>query len=306
MDGTTFSRTDSALYNGASARWKALGFEPSTVRVNGVDLFVAMGGAGRPVVLLHGYPQSGEIWRFVAPELAKTSRVIIPDLRGMGLSGITDDGYDLPNVANDIHQLMGKLGLKQVDLAGHDWGGALGAVFALCHRSEVRKFAFIESAVGGAGFETIWAFTQPNPAMTFIPFLLADQLAESLVFSREEIFLRHLWSTFTHNKDRVPFDMWQPYVQAMKRPGLVRSSASYYRSVYGSVDRIRALIDAGKLAIPVLSISGEFSFGPAQLRFVEAFAHTIIEHVVIDNSGHFPAEEQPEALLAEIRSFFNN
>jgi pimeloyl-ACP methyl ester carboxylesterase len=265
-----------------------------------------MGGAGVPVVLLHGYPQSGEIWRFVAPELAKTHQVIIPDLRGMGLSGISDDGYDLPNVAEDIHELVEKLGLKQVDLGGHDWGGALGAVFALRHRSEVRKLAFIESALGGAGFEAIWVFNQPNPAMTFIPFLLTDQLAESLIQGREEIFLRHLWSTFTHNKARVPFDAWQPYVQAMKRPGLVRSGASYYRSVYNSADRIRTLIDAGKLASPVLSISGQFSFGPAQVRFVEAFAHNIIKHVVIENSGHFPAEEQPEALIAEIRSFFGS
>jgi pimeloyl-ACP methyl ester carboxylesterase len=126
------------------------------------------------------------------------------------------------------------------------------------------------------------------------------------VQGREEIFLRHLWSTFTHNRDRVPFDAWQPYLAAMKRAGLVRSGASYYRSVYSSADRIRTLVSAGKLAIPVLSISGKFSFGPAQLRFVEAFADNIIKHVVIENSGHFPAEEQPEALLAEIRSFFNN
>jgi pimeloyl-ACP methyl ester carboxylesterase len=276
------------------------------VHVNDIDLFVAMGGAGRPVVLLHGYPQSGEIWRFVAPELAETRRVIIPDLRGMGLSGITDDGYDLPNVAGDIHQLIEKLALEQVDLAGHDWGGALGAVFALRYGTEVRKFVFIESALAGAGFETIWVFNQPNPAMTFIPFLLTDQLAESLVQGREEIFLRHLWSTFTHNKNRVPFGTWQPYLAAMKRPGLVRSSASYYRSVYSSADRIRALIATGKLAIPVLSISAQFSFGPAQVRFVEPFADNIIKHVLIENSGHFPAEEQPEALVAEIRSFFND
>src|SRR5215469_308145 len=121
MDTTTIGR--SVLYQRASTRWAALGFESRMLHVNGVDLFVAMGGAGRPVVLLHGYPQSGEIWRFVAPELAKTRQVIIPDLRGMGLSGITDDGYDLPNVAGDIHQLIEKLGLGQVDLAGHDWGG---------------------------------------------------------------------------------------------------------------------------------------------------------------------------------------
>ncbi|MBV8903338.1 MAG: alpha/beta hydrolase [Acidobacteriia bacterium] len=258
------------------------------------------------MVLLHGYPQSGEIWRFVAPELTQTHRVVIPDLRGMGLSDIATGGYDLPNVADDLHQLIAHLGLGHVSVAGHDWGAAVGAVWALRHRNDVRKFAFIESAVGGAGFESIWAFNKPNPAMTFIPFLLSDPLAESLIVGREEIFLHHLWNTFTHNKVRVPFEAWRPYVEAMKRPGLIRSSASYYRSVYAAVDRIRELIDTGKLTIPVLSISGEASFGEAQKPFVEAFAGNIVKQVVVPNSGHFVAEEQPEALAFELRAFFDD
>jgi pimeloyl-ACP methyl ester carboxylesterase len=169
---------------------------------------------------------------------------------------------------------------------------------SICGNSigDVRKFAFIESAVGGAGFESIWSFNKPNPAMTFIPFLLSDPLAESLIVGREEIFLHHLWNTFTHNKVRVPFEAWKPCVEAMKRPGLIRSSASYYRAVYAAADRIRELIDTGKLTIPVLSISGEASFGEAQKPFVEAFAGNIMKHVVVPNSGHFVAEAQPEAL----------
>jgi pimeloyl-ACP methyl ester carboxylesterase len=224
----------------------------------------------------------------------------------MGLSGIVTDGYDLPNLADDLHQLIAHLGLGQVAVAGHDWGAAVGAVWALRHRGDVRKFAFIESAVGGAGFESIWAFDRPNPAMTFIPFLLTEPLAEFLTAGREETFLRHLWSTFTHNKDRVPFDAWKPYVEAMKRPGLMRSSASYYRSVYGAVERVRELIAAGKLTIPLLSIAGQASFGEAQRPFVEAFASNIVKDVVVPNAGHFVAEEQPGALMGEFRSFFDD
>jgi pimeloyl-ACP methyl ester carboxylesterase/heme-degrading monooxygenase HmoA len=293
-----------ALAESVSRRWAALGFDTSVISVNGVDLHVASSGSGSPVVLLHGYPQSGEIWRFVAPELAKTHRVIIPDLRGMGLSGIVRDGYDLPNAAEDMHQLIATLGHRQVAVAGHDWGAAVAAVWALRHRGDICKFAFIESAVGGAGFESIWAFDRPNPAMTFIPFLLSEPLAESLTVGREEIFLHHLWSTFTHNKDRVPFSSWEPYVDAMKRPGLIRSSAAYYRSVYGAVERVRKLIATGKLTIPVLSVSGQASFGEGQKGFVEAFANNIVKHVVIPDSGHFVAEEQPEALVAECSKFF--
>jgi len=173
------------------------------ISVNGENLHVALAGTGSPVVLLHGYPQSGEIWRFVAPELAKTHRVIIPDLPGMGLSGIASEGYDLPRVADDMHELIARLGHGQVDVVGHDWGGALGAAWALQHRTDIRKFTFIDSALGGAGFEGLWAFDRPNPAMTFILFLLTDPLAECLIVGREEVFLHHPWNTFTHNKSRI-------------------------------------------------------------------------------------------------------
>ena len=67
---------------------------------------------------------------------------------------------------------------------------------------------------------------------------------------------------------------------------------------------MRAVIAAGKLTIPVLSISGQFSFGPEQRRFVEGFADNIVRDVIIENSGHFVAEEQPQRLMVELRSFF--
>ena len=162
---------------------------------------------------------------------------------------------------------------------------------------------FIESALGGAGFENAWVFNAPNPAMTFIPFLLTESLSEELVAGREEIWLHHLWQTFTHNKEGVPFTEWRPYLQAMQRPGIFRSSGEYYRAVYGAAGKVRELIAAGKLTVPLLSISGEASLGAAQLTFVEAFAGNITRHVVIPGSGHFVPEEQPQALLSELENF---
>ncbi len=288
-----------------SKRWMGLGFETRMISVNGVDLFVAEKGAGRPALLLHGYPQSGEIWRFVAPELAKSRRVIVPDLRGMGISGVSGASYDLPSVAADVDALLDRLNLKDADVVGHDWGGAVAAVFALQCRSRVGKLVFIESAIGGAGFENVWRFDEPNPAMTFIPFLLTDGLAETLLHGREEEFLHHLWSVFTFNKTRVPFKEWRRYVDAMKRPGAVRAGASYYRAVYSAANAIRELIARGKLQIPVLSVSGSASFGASQRELVAAFADKVTRHVTIENAGHFIAEEQPEKLLAELQAFLN-
>jgi pimeloyl-ACP methyl ester carboxylesterase len=198
-----------------------------------IFVLIAEAGCGDPVILLHGYPQSGEVWRFVAPELAKTHRVIIPDLRGMGLSDAAKDGYDLNNVAEDIHQLVLSMGISKVKVVGHDWGAAVGAVYALRYRDEVSRLGFLESALAGAGFEDLWNFSKPNGVFAFIPFLLMgeadakEDTTAALLQGRESIFLHHLWETFTGDKEAAPFAGWSPYVAAMSRPGIAISSSSY-------------------------------------------------------------------------------
>ena len=210
-------------------------------------------------------------------------------------------------------RIEASLGLAVIQIASGQQPMSLGTDVRQLHAQVfaepvLQQEVVVHGALGAKmglkiGFETLWGFDKPNPAMTFIPLLLAEPLAETLLAGREEAFLRHLWNAFTHNKDRVPFDAWQPYVEAMKRPGLARSSAGYYRAAYDGAHAVRSLIEAGKLMMPVLSVSGQASFGPDQRPFFEAFAGNIREHLTVENSGHFVAEEQPEALIAALRSF---
>ena len=292
----------------ASKRWAGKGFKTRIVRVNGVGLHVAEAGKGDLVILLHGYPQSGEIWRSIAPELAKTHHVVIADLRGMGLSEVTQDGYDLSNVAEDIHQLSLSMGYAKAKVVGHDWGAAVGAVYALRYRDEVTKLGFLESVLTGGGFEDLWTFAKPNEGLAFIPFLLmggpdtAHDTAASLIQGREEIFLHHLWSGFTGDKKAAPFANWKPYVKALARPGVARAGASYYRSAYRSAEQVRTL-DARKLEIPVLSIAGEKGIGAAQEAFVKVFASNVTAAIVVPAAGHFVAEERPIEVAAALRGF---
>jgi pimeloyl-ACP methyl ester carboxylesterase len=295
------------LVSDVAARWRARGFKTRFVKTNGATLHIAESGQGEPIMLLHGYPQSGEIWRLIAEQLAKDHHVIIPDLRGMGLSEATTDGYELPNIAEDLHEIASILGYKAVSVIGHDWGGASGAVYALRYPKEVSKLAFIESALPGAGFEEMWTFAKPNGLFTFIPFLLmgeedleSDSTAE-LIAGREEIFLEHLWRSFTGDPAKAPFIQWQPYIEAMRRPGVARSAASYYRSAYRSADAVRALTKT-KLAIPVLSIAGEKGIGEMHQKLVEAFAGNV-SATIVPGAGHFVAEERPQELLSALQKF---
>lgn len=287
------------------SRWASSGFETRIVPVNGVSLHVAQAGEGDLVVLLHGYPQTGEVWRYVAPELVKNYTVVVPDLRGMGLSQVAPSGYDLSTVAEDIHQLGVAMGRNRVKVVGHDWGAAVGAVYALRYREEVTKLVFVESALAGCGFETLWNFATPNPAFSFIPFLLLGDgdpgvdITAELMRNRESAFLRHLWATFTGDKNAVPFESWAPYVAAMARSGLATSSASYYRSAYETANQVRELV-ARKLDIPVLAIAGEKGVGGHHRSLVEAFAGKLYDSVVLSGAGHFIPEERPRETLAAI------
>ena len=97
-------------------------FSHHTATINGIQLHYVIGGKGDPVVLLHGWPETWYEWRHVMPDLAKNYTVIAPDLRGIGDSSKPPTGYDGKTVAEDIHQLVTKLGFNSTYLVGHDIG----------------------------------------------------------------------------------------------------------------------------------------------------------------------------------------
>jgi pimeloyl-ACP methyl ester carboxylesterase len=285
-----------------SVTWGQTRFAQQYVQVNGTRLNVFTAGQGDAVVLLHGYPQNSHVWRHVAPELAKKYRVIVPDLRGFGASEIAKDGYTMSNVAEDIRQLVQKLGHSKVKIVGHDWGAAVGYTYAARYRDEVTQLAFMESALVGAGFETLWSFSNPNPGFTFLPFLLMGDITEELTKGKEEAYMRHLWNSFTGDKTVHPFSDWQPYVEAAKQPGAITSGAQYYRAAYESAKQVQEL-NKVKLSIPVLAISGEKSMNTYQEQFARNFASNVKRTIVLTGAGHFVAEERPAEVTQALLTF---
>jgi pimeloyl-ACP methyl ester carboxylesterase len=80
-------------------------------------------GEGKPIVMLHGWPQHWYVWRRVIPLLAPHARILCPDLRGFGWTDAPSGGYERETMAQDVLALLDELGLESVDLVGHDWGG---------------------------------------------------------------------------------------------------------------------------------------------------------------------------------------
>lgn len=114
------------------------GVEHRLVDAGGLRVHVAEAGEGRPVVMLHGWPQHWYLWRGVIPLVAPHRRVICPDLRGFGWTDAPSSGYDRETMARDVLALLDELGLEQVDLVGHDWGGWIGFLLSLQYPDRVR------------------------------------------------------------------------------------------------------------------------------------------------------------------------
>ncbi|HEX3921467.1 MAG TPA: alpha/beta fold hydrolase [Streptosporangiaceae bacterium] len=98
------------------------------VDVDGVGIAYEVSGEGRPVVLLHGFPDSGRLWRHQVTALSAAGfRVIVPDLRGYGRSGKPEavEAYSLPLLAGDVLAVLADLGIERAHVVGHDWGAAL-------------------------------------------------------------------------------------------------------------------------------------------------------------------------------------
>jgi pimeloyl-ACP methyl ester carboxylesterase len=123
------------------------GVEHAWIEANGVRLHVAdTGGDKPPVLLLHGWPQHWWEWRDVIPLLAPHHRVIAPDLRGFGWSDEPGDGYRKDAMAADVVALLDALGIEQVDLVAHDWGGWVGFLLCLDHPERIRRYLATNTA----------------------------------------------------------------------------------------------------------------------------------------------------------------
>src|SRR5580704_7680304 len=106
----------------------------SRVDVDGVGIEYEVTGEGRPVVLLHGFPDSGRLWRHQVPALAQAGfQVIVPDLRGYGRSGKPEpaESYSLPLLAADVLAVLADAGTDRAHVVGHDWGAALAWTLAV-------------------------------------------------------------------------------------------------------------------------------------------------------------------------------
>ncbi len=264
--------------------------------------YVTMGDPNAvPVVLLHGWPQSWCAWRFVMPELAKSYRVIAPDLRGLGDSSRPLDGYDKKTIAHDVWRLLHEhLELTSFSLVGHDWGGPVGYALAAAHPQAVRKLAVLDVTIPGDGSTN---FSQGGKRWHHAFHQTVD-LPEALIAGRESIYFTWFYRNWGHHSQVLSDEAIAEYVRVYSQPGALRAGFAYYRNLPRDMLDNQAIASSFKLPMPVLALGGNNSWGRGT-EVLESLQRlgTDVHGGVIDNCGHWMAEEQPKALLAHLLPF---
>jgi pimeloyl-ACP methyl ester carboxylesterase len=173
-------------------------FRMRDIATNGTSIYVRSGGTGPAVVLLHGYGETGDMWAPLAADLARDHTVVVPDLRGMGLSSKPAGGFDKKTQAGDVAGVLDELKIDRADLVTHDIGNMVGYAFAAQYPDRVSRFVPIDAPLPGVG---PWDEILKNPLLWHFRFGGPDM--ERLVEGRERIYLDRFWNEFSANRSRL-------------------------------------------------------------------------------------------------------
>lgn len=272
-------------------------FHTQMITTNGTQLYVRVGGKGPAVVLLHGFGDTGDMWAPIAATLVKDHTVIVPDLRGMGLSAHPDTGYTKKNEAADIAGLMDALHITKAELVTHDIGNMVGYALAAGYPGRITKWVVIDAPLPGLGN---WAAQLSNPKTWHFNFHGPDE--ERLVAGRERIYLDRFWNELSADPKKIDEATRVHYTAFYARPHAIHDAFEQFVAFPQDGLDNRALLAKGKLTMPVLALGGEKSYGTHmadELKFVA----TNVKGGVVPASGHWIMEENPEATTKLVLDF---
>lgn len=273
------------------------GFRMEEIQASGATIYVRYGGEGPAVVLLHGYGETGDMWVPMARDLMRDHTVVVPDLRGLGLSSKPASGYDKKTQAKDVAAVLDALKIQKVDLVAHDIGNMVGYAFAAQYPARVTRLVLIDAPLPGVG---PWEEILKNPLLWHFRFGGPDM--ERLVEGRERIYLDRFWNEFSADPAKFTDAAREHYARLYALPGAMHSGFSQFAAFDQDAADNRAFVASAKLSMPVLAVGGEHSFGPMMATVVR-FAATNVREAVVPGSGHWIMEENPGATVDMVRTF---
>jgi pimeloyl-ACP methyl ester carboxylesterase len=189
------------------------------IDARGVSIYAEEHGSGTPVVLLHGFPDSGRLWRRQVPVLAEHGfRVIVPDLRGFGRSDRPADAasYQLGTIVNDVTAVLDACGIETAHVVGHDWGAAVAWMTAIARPRRVNRL-------------TVISVPHPLAAPTLRQYEMAwYQLFFQFAGVAEETIRHDDWA-WLRAFSRGDGDVGQ-WIEDLSRPGALTAALNWYRA----------------------------------------------------------------------------
>ncbi|HEY6730998.1 MAG TPA: alpha/beta hydrolase [Solirubrobacterales bacterium] len=279
---------------GVSHRW---------VEARGIRFHYAEAGSGDDVVLcLHGWPQHWYEWRHLMPALADRHRVLALDLRGYGWSDAPASGYEKENMADDVLAVLDVLGIERVKLVGHDWGAWIGFLLALKAPQRVERYLALNILPPWTSMKAMaphlwrfwyqWLILSPgvgpwlHTSGKFIPKVLAGASVQRQVW--DDATLHAFSDTFTE-------------------PARANAAVQTYRvfNLEEAREIARGKYAKARLEVPtkLLFGTGDKALRPQLLDGYERYAPTM-ELELVEDCGHFIADERPELVAERAREFF--
>jgi pimeloyl-ACP methyl ester carboxylesterase len=284
---------------GAARGNVAAGFSERFANVNGTRLRYLIGGKGSPVVLLHGFAETGHMWNPILPRLAARHTVVVPDLRGAGGSAKPRAGYDKKNMAVDVHELMVSLGLGPAELVGHDIGLMVAYAYAAQFPQATERLVLMDAFLPGIGpWKDVWLMRD------LWHFHFYGEVPEALVAGRERTYLEHFWNDFAADRRHSVTEADRRlYAAAFAQPGAVHAGFEYFRNFEQDAKDFAGLATT-PLGMPVLVLTGEKASGPFLIEQARLVA-TNVKGVIVPRSGHWLIEEAPEPVMADLAAFLD-
>jgi pimeloyl-ACP methyl ester carboxylesterase len=253
-------------------------FHTERIRTDGATIYVRVGGSGPAVVMLHGFGDTGDMWEPLARVMMKDHTVIVPDLRGMGLSSHPKAGYDKKTQARDI--------------------AAVGYALAAQYPDRITKWVVIDAPLPGIG---PWEEIFKSPLLWHFNFRGPD--VDRLVKGRERIYLDRFYNELSANPKTIDEETRNHYARIYARPGNMHYAFEQL-AAFSQDAKDNKVFAEKKLTMPILALGAEKSFGDQQAAIMRDVG-TNVEGGIITGSGHWIMEEQPDQTVTKVRAFLD-
>lgn len=280
--------------------------------IHGGRIHYVREGEGRPLFLLHGWPEFWWSWHRVIPALAKQFELIVPDLRGFGDSDKAlqpgDRAPDLQSHADDILALADALGIQHFGIVSHDVGAHIAQQIARGEPHRLGGLFFFNGPYPGIGRR--WVDAHQVQEIWYQSFNQQPWAAELVGHSREtcRIYFENMLRHWTHRTE-VLDGLMEHWVDNFMKPGNIRGGFAWYVSSHAA--RI-ALVANGAPALARISVPSRFYWGRHDPitrcewvdRLEDYFEDPVVE--IAEDAGHFVHLEIPEQAIPRIVEFFTS